>query len=235
MKAVFRTHIGNVRASNQDALVIQQGEYGLYGVADGMGGHKAGDVASQLASATIREKLSDAAPSEKLLRLGIEEANRRIFEAQMGNPDYDGMGTTVTVIWEDKERVLLGHVGDSRCYRLRGEEIDQLSQDHSMVAELVREGVLTPEEAAHHPYRNIITRAVGTSDTVEVDVLSLSKAKGDKYLLCSDGLYEYLPDDEMRALLTTLSLDQAADQMLALALERGGKDNISLVLAEVDE
>ncbi|MBR6185183.1 MAG: Stp1/IreP family PP2C-type Ser/Thr phosphatase [Clostridia bacterium] len=234
MKAVSRTHIGNVRSSNQDALVLQSGTYGVFGVADGMGGHKAGDVASQMAAQVIKETLADAKPSADLLRSGIEEANRRIYMEQLENPDYNGMGTTVTVIWEDESRLLLGHVGDSRCYRLRGETLDQLSMDHSMVAELVREGLLTPEEAAHHPYRNIITRAVGTGDTIEVDVMDLSKLKGDKYLLCSDGLYEYLPESEIQELLSTLSLEEAADTMLALALERGGKDNISLVLTEVD-
>ncbi len=144
------------------------------------------------------------------------------------------MGTTMTVIWEDKSRVLLGHVGDSRAYRLRQGKLDQVSQDHSMVAELVRDGFLTPEEAARHPYRNIITRALGADETVDVDIMELSRLPGDKYLICSDGLYEYVPDDEMCALLSSLSMEEAADKMLSLALDRGGRDNISLVITEVD-
>ena len=234
MKAVSRTHIGNVRASNQDALVIQPGRFGLFGVADGMGGHKAGDVASQMAAQIIKGTLLNAAPSADLLRSAIEKANRMIYMEQLHNRDYAGMGTTVTVIWEDQKRLLLGHVGDSRCYRLRAGKLEQLSQDHSMVAEMVRDGLLTPEQAARHPYRNIITRAVGTDETVETDVIDLSKRKGDLYLLCSDGLYEYLPDEEMLSILSSRSMEDAADEMLALALERGGKDNISLVLAEVN-
>ena len=234
MKAVSRTHIGNVRASNQDALVIMPGRFGLFGVADGMGGHKAGDVASKMTSQTLQEKLSEQKPSADLLRQGIEEANRLIYLEQLENPDYSGMGTTVTVLWEDAERVLLGHVGDSRCYRLSGGVLEQLSQDHSMVAELVRDGLLTPEEAEHHPYRNIITRAVGTGDTVDVDIQDYPKKPGDRFLLCSDGLYEYFTKDEICRYLAAESMEETADAMLALALDRGGKDNISLVIAEVD-
>ena len=234
MKAVSRTHIGNVRASNQDALVVQPGEFGLYGVADGMGGHKAGDVASKMAVAIVEKTLRCPSPAADLLRAAIEEANCLIYEEQLDNPDYSGMGTTMTVIWEDKTRVLLGHVGDSRAYRLRQGKLDQVSQDHSMVAELVRDGFLTPEEAARHPYRNIITRALGADETVDVDIMELSRLPGDKYLICSDGLYEYVPDDEMRALLSSLSMEEAADKMLSLALDRGGRDNISLVITEVE-
>lgn len=234
MKAVSRTHIGNVRASNQDALLLLPGLYGLYGVADGMGGHKAGDVASQMAVRVMKQMLEGKKPNAKLLRFGIEEANRQIYQEQLDNPDYNGMGTTVTVIWEDEKRVLLGHVGDSRCYRLRGGVLNQISEDHSLVGEMVREGIITPEEAARHPYRNIITRAVGTGRTVIVDITELSKEKGDQYLMCSDGLYEYLTDDEIKRTLSALPMEEAADRMLSLALERGGADNISLVLTEVD-
>jgi len=233
MKAASRTHIGNVRASNQDALIVVPGVYGLYGVADGMGGHKAGDVASRMAVSSLSRALQGEKPSEKVLRAGIEEANLMIYEASQNNYDYSGMGTTLTVIWEDKKRVLLGHVGDSRAYRLRKESISQVSQDHSMVAELVRDGVITPEEAQVHPYRNIITRALGAGDTVKVDILELDKQKGDVYLICSDGLSEYVREDEMREVLLRLPMEEAADELLSRALEGGGRDNISLVIAEV--
>ena len=233
MKTAARTHIGLVRASNQDALLLQPGKFGLYGVADGMGGHKAGDVASRMAVESLCGALQGARPSEELLRASIEEANLLIYEEQLAHQEMNGMGTTLTVIWEDKRRVLLGHVGDSRAYLLRNGELRQISQDHSMVAELVRDGVLTPEEALRHPYRNIITRALGASETVEVDVLELDKRRGDKYLICSDGLSEYVREDRMLELLLSNSLEDAADIFLQLALDGGGRDNVSLVIAEV--
>ena len=233
MKAVSRTHIGNVRKSNQDALLVQPGEFGLYGVADGMGGHKAGDVASRMAVDALKEALSAARPNEEALRKAIEKANAEIYAAQCENPDLNGMGTTLTVIWEDKRRILLGHVGDSRAYRVRGGRIEQVSQDHSMVAELVRDGLITQEEALVHPYRNIITRALGVDGEVTADIVSMNKRKGDKYLICSDGLSEYVRENEMLEILTSMPMSEAADTMLSMALDGGGHDNISLVIAEV--
>ncbi|MCR4887458.1 MAG: Stp1/IreP family PP2C-type Ser/Thr phosphatase [Clostridiales bacterium] len=233
MKAVSRTHIGNVRKSNQDALLVQPGEFGLYGVADGMGGHKAGDVASRMAVDTLKEALAGARPGEELLRNAIMKANADIYEAQLSDPDLNGMGTTLTVIWEDKRRILLGHVGDSRAYRVRGGKIEQISQDHSMVAELVRDGLITQEEALIHPYRNIITRALGVDEEVTADVFSLNKRRGDKYLICSDGLSEYVRENEMQEILCSMPMSEAADKMLSMALDGGGHDNISLVIAEV--
>ena len=233
MKAVSRTHIGNVRKSNQDALLVQPGEFGLYGVADGMGGHKAGDVASRMAVDALKEALSAARPNEEALRKAIEKANAEIYAAQCENPDLNGMGTTLTVIWEDKRRILLGHVGDSRAYRVRGGRIEQVSQDHSMVAELVRDGLITQEEALVHPYRNIITRALGVDAEVTADIISMNKRKGDKYLICSDGLSEYVRENEMMEILASMPMSEAADTMLSMALDGGGHDNISLVIAEV--
>ena len=233
MKAVSRTHIGNVRKSNQDALLVQHGEFGLYGVADGMGGHKAGYVASRMAVDALKEALSAARPNEEALRKAIEKANAEIDAAQCENPDLNGMGTTLTVIWEDKRRILLGHVGDSRAYRVRGDRIEQVSQDHSMVAELVRDGLITQEEALVHPYRNIITRALGVDGEVTADIVSMNKRKGDKYLICSDGLSEYVRENEMLEILTSMPMSEAADTMLSMALDGGGHDNISLVIAEV--
>ena len=234
MKAVSRTHIGNVRASNQDALLVQEGDFGVSAVADGMGGHKAGDVASQMAVAIVGERLKGLRPTAGALKKGIEEANRKIYDQQLTNRDLSGMGTTMTALWEDQKRILLGHVGDSRAYRVRGGEMDQLSQDHSMVGELVRQGVLTLEEAQRHPYRNIITRALGAESTVDVDIMDLAKLPGDIYLICSDGLYEYIQDEEMKRILLSQPMNQAADTLLSLALHRGGQDNISLVIGEVD-
>ena len=234
MISAARTHIGKVRSSNQDAILVCPGEYGVYGVADGMGGHKAGDVASKIAVAVVERALKNERPTISLLRKAIEEANEAIYEEQLANPDYSGMGTTMTVIWEDEDRVLLGHVGDSRAYRVRNSAISQVSLDHSMVAEMVRRGLITEDEARVHPYRNIITRALGTAPTINVDVKELEKAPGDLYLLCSDGLSEYVHPNRMNEVLRKYSLENAADVLLNLALEGGGRDNISVVLAEVE-
>ena len=234
MISAARTHIGKVRSSNQDAILVCPGKYGVYGVADGMGGHKAGDVASKIAVAVVERVLKNEQPSVNLLRAAIEEANQIIYEEQLANPDYSGMGTTMTVIWEDEDRVLLGHVGDSRAYRVRNSAISQVSLDHSMVAEMVRRGLITEDEARVHPYRNIITRALGTAPTINVDVKELEKAPGDLYLLCSDGLSEYVQSVQMNEILRKYSLENAADVLLDMALEGGGRDNISVILAEVE-
>ncbi|MBR1584712.1 MAG: Stp1/IreP family PP2C-type Ser/Thr phosphatase [Clostridia bacterium] len=233
MKVASRTHVGNVRPSNQDALLILPGKYGLYGVADGMGGHKAGDVASQMAVVLLARVLEGVRPREDLLRGGIEEVNQAIFEEQKKDEALSGMGTTLTVIWEDENRVLLGHVGDSRAYLLRDGVIRQISVDHSMVGEMLRDGLITPEQALRHPYRNVITRALGAAGDVEVDITVLNKQAGDQYLICSDGLSEYVMPQQMADVMTALPLEEAADTFLRLALEGGGRDNISVVLAEV--
>ena len=136
-------------------------------------------------------------------------------------------------IWEDEDKVLLGHVGDSRAYRLRKGRLMQISEDHSMVAELLRDGLITEEQARRHPYRNVITRALGTGESIEVDCVILDKKRGDKYLICSDGLTEYVSDAEIEKILQRTPLEEAADKFLAMALEGGGRDNVSLVIAEV--
>ncbi len=230
MKWVSRTHIGHVRASNQDALLIQKN---LYGVADGMGGHKAGDIASRMAVLMLGRVLEDAVPSEYLLRAGIEEINALVYERQMEDEALSGMGTTITVLWEGSDFVLLGHVGDSRAYLRRRGTLSQISQDHSMVGEMVRQGVITKQMAERHPYRNIITKAIGTDQTVEPDILRLEKHPGDQWLLCTDGLTGYVRDDEIAMALERLSLDDAADVLLQQALDAGGGDNVSFVLTEV--
>lgn len=233
MKIASRTDIGLVRASNQDSLLIQPGKYSLYGVADGMGGHNAGDVASRMAVLMLGRVLEGAKPEEALLKAGVEEVNTLIYEEQKKNEAFQGMGTTLTVLWEDDDRLLLGHVGDSRAYLMHAGEISQISQDHSMVGEMLRSGMITEEQAQKHPYRNVITRAVGSAEEVEVDITVLEKRRGDKYLLCSDGLTEYVNMETIREILLKTPLEEAADEMMRLALEGGGRDNISILIAEV--
>ena len=232
MIVASRTHAGWVRPNNQDTLLL----YGrLYGVADGMGGHNGGEVASNGAAAVIGDMLSSLEPNEKRLETGIQAANRRLYEQQSQNNALSGMGTTITVLWEGNDEVFIGHVGDSRAYLLRDGTFTQVTQDHSVVAEMMRQGILTKEKAKKHPYRNVITRAVGTSSGIEVDVIRHEKKNGDIWLICSDGLHGMVEESELESALKTLPLEEAADHLLELALDNGGRDNISLVLLMVAE
>ncbi len=233
MRTVSRTDIGHVRATNQDALIEQHGRFGLYGVADGMGGHKAGDIASKMAVLLLGRMLENVEPEETALRGCVDQVNRAVYLEQEKDETLRGMGTTLTVLWEGDHDILVGHVGDSRAYLWRDGVIRQVTMDHSMVAEMVRDGALTPEEALRHPYRHVITRALGTAETVETDVIRVEKKLGDRWLVCSDGLSEYVTEQEMSQRLATLSLEDAADALLLRALSLGGRDNVTLLLAEV--
>ncbi len=227
MIVAARTHAGWVRPNNQDTLLLLGR---LYGVADGMGGHNGGEVASNGAAAVIGDMLSGLEPNEKRLETGIQAANRRLYEQQAQDAALSGMGTTVTVLWEGNEEVFIGHVGDSRAYLLRDGVFAQITQDHSVVAEMMRQGILTKEKAKKHPYRNVITRAVGTSSGIEVDVIRKDKKPGDIWLICSDGLYGMVEESEIESALKTLTLEDAAEHLLKLALNNGGRDNVSFVL-----
>ncbi|MBR4080985.1 MAG: Stp1/IreP family PP2C-type Ser/Thr phosphatase [Clostridia bacterium] len=226
-RSICRTHIGKVRATNQDAVIDA---YPLVGVADGMGGHRGGEEASTGARGVLTELLRDKEPSQLALRQAIGAANRRLFLRQQEEENLAGMGTTLTVLWISDEEVIVGHVGDSRAYRMRDGKLTQLTRDHSMVAEMVREGMLTPEAAACHPMRNVITRAVGTEEGVEIDMMTEKRCAGDLWLVCSDGLYGMVDDDAMLAILRDNEPDEAADKLIEAALEAGGRDNISLAI-----
>lgn len=167
--------------------------------------------------------------------MGLEAANRRVYGMAGSDENLTGMGTTMTLLWEGERRILIGHVGDSRAYRLRDGKLSQITQDHSVVGELLRNQVITPEMAKKHPYRNIITRAVGIDPVVEVDVLSEDKQLDDLWLVCSDGLYNMVDDQDIEEILNTLNEEKAADRLLELALEHGGTDNITFVLGRVME
>ena len=229
MKIVSKTDVGRVRLTNEDTLVLGRG---LYGIADGMGGHRGGNIASSLAAETLVMFLHDRQPSERMLEIGIAEANRAVFERQLADPNLEGMGTTLTVLWEVRDRVIIGHVGDSRAYLFRDGKLTQMTDDHSLVAEMVRQGSITEQEARVHPYRNMITRAVGTDRKVLADIFQQEKRRGDIWLLCSDGLTEYITGPELEKTLKSCPIGPAADKMLAAALDGGGRDNVSLILAE---
>jgi len=227
-----RTHKGLVRQTNQDAILNRQN---LFGVADGMGGHLGGETASNLAIQVVDNMLSNKKPSENTMRIGVEAANRRVFEKQRFDFTLKGMGTTLTLLWEDSAQVFVAHVGDSRAYLLRDGSLSCVTQDHSIVGEMLRSKTITPEQAKHHPYRNVITRAIGTSALVEVDLIKVEKQRGDIWLVCSDGLFNKIDDDEMQAVLLESTADAAADKLLEMTLERGAEDNVSFLLGYVPE
>jgi len=232
--SAFRTDVGKVRANNQDAPIVSE-KLRLYGVADGMGGHKGGEVASTSARDDLLRELEGKTPSVTALSGAIEEVNRQIYHQQEHDDALTGMGTTLSVLWMSDNFVYIGHVGDSRVYLLRDGEFKQMTLDHSLVEQLVREGVLTEEEAQNHPMRNIITRAIGTDESVEVDVVVEERRKGDLWLACSDGLHGLVDDRQMRDALRQYAPEKAADVLLKAALDAGGRDNVTLVIVHDGE
>ena len=229
---VTRTDVGRVRASNQDTVI---NDAGLIGVADGMGGHNGGEVASATARRDLVQTLAGVSPSPVALSDAILHANLEIFEQATRDRSLDGMGTTLTVLWPAGDEMLIGHVGDSRAYLYRDATLSRQTTDHSMVAEMVRSGILTEEQAAVHPMRNYITRAVGTDVTVEPEILRVPRHPGDRWLVCSDGLHGLVPDSRIAEILAEPDADRAADLLLQEALENGGRDNISLTLVTEGE
>ena len=231
LRIAWRTDTGLIRKNNQDAVILGNG---LLGVADGMGGHNGGEIASAgLRDGLIRET-KDAKPGAETLTEAVRKVNHELWEQQENNASLTGMGTTLTVLWPAENEMIIGQVGDSRAYLIREGEMKQVTSDHSMVADMVRRGVLTEEQAACHPMRNYITRAVGTDDEVEVDITTVRRAHGDRWLICSDGLHGQMDRAELEKLAATEDLEEAADSLLQAALDNGGKDNITLVLIQDD-
>jgi protein phosphatase len=227
LRVTSRTDVGLVRKNNQDAVILGQG---LMGVADGMGGHKGGEVASAGARDGLLHALEGKEPALETLENAVREVNRSLWEQQKEEESLSGMGTTLSVMWAAEEQMLLAHVGDSRIYLMREGKLRQVTRDHSMVADMVRRGLLTEEQAAVHPMRNYITRAVGTEPTVQADLYALERQAGDRWLVCSDGLHGLVAKEELERLMAVEDLEEAADEMMRLALDRGGRDNITLVL-----
>jgi PPM family protein phosphatase len=225
---VGRTDVGRQRSVNEDSLVLAPP---FFAVADGMGGAKAGEVASAMAAETFEGEADSGEPAEAQLTRILREANRRIYDLAVSDDSHRGMGTTVTAAKVTGDEVSLGHVGDSRAYRLRDGELEQLTRDHSLVAELERSGQITPEAAEHHPQRSIITRALGPEPDVQVDTYTLAGRVGDLFLICSDGLTSMISDEELGSILRSSdSLDEAAESLVRAANQSGGKDNITVVI-----
>jgi serine/threonine protein phosphatase PrpC len=227
------TDPGRRRRRNEDAYVAVPP---LFAIADGMGGAQAGEVASGLAAAVLEEATGDDRGEERVAAL-IQEANRRVFQRSNEDATTSGMGTTMTVALVDNAdgTIAFGHVGDSRAYRVRGGELEQLTDDHSLVGELVRSGRLSPEEAETHPQRSVITRALGTEPDVDVDTFTVEAEQGDVYLLCSDGLTDMISQRDILALVEeSPDLDEAARALVNAANAGGGEDNITVVLFQID-
>jgi len=235
--ACGQTDRGLLRPHNEDALLISL-DHGVFAVADGMGGHAAGEVASGLAIEAVREVLDrprspeDAMPD--LIRRAIDEANRRIADRIQLRPEYRGMGTTLVLAVVEGERYWIAHVGDSRAYRIRGSEIRQLTSDHSFVNELVRLGMLSREQAARDPRRNVVTRALGSGPSVAADVVEEVAQPGDLILLCSDGLNSMLDDQTILATARAAEqdLDDGCRRLVAAANAAGGEDNVTVILVQ---
>src|SRR5437588_11663985 len=222
---------GRKRRHNEDVFVLDPP---LFAIADGMGGANAGEVAAGLAAAALRE-IRDGGSGEEAVETLIQEANRRVYQRATEDAAASGMGTTMTVALLEDGQVRIGHVGDSRAYLIRDGGLSQLTDDHSLVGELVRSGKLTPEDAESHPQRSVITRALGTDPDVDVHTITIETRSGDLFLLCSDGLYSMVGNDRILELVerNRRDLDATAKALVAAANKGGGDDNITVVAFEI--
>ena len=243
------THTGMVRSHNEDSIATDP-QIGLAVLADGMGGYNAGEVASGIATARIssetREALARHAPHDldktsgsplatRLLREIIARANTSIFQSANSQPQYAGMGTTLVVTLMCNNQITVAHIGDSRCYRFRGEKLQQITRDHSLLQEQIDSGLLTKEAAKRSQNKNLVTRALGIEPEVEAEIRTYPAQTGDIYLLCSDGLNDMVDDEDIEMTLAAIgsNLPLAADQLVQMANDNGGRDNVSVVLIRV--
>ncbi|MGH3104908.1 MAG: Stp1/IreP family PP2C-type Ser/Thr phosphatase [Gaiellaceae bacterium] len=231
-RATGLTDTGRKRRHNEDSYVLLPP---LFAVADGMGGAQAGEIASRLAAETVRDEEADAGAGLERVSALVQSANRRVYERSRRDTSASGMGTTMTIALVENGIVSIGHVGDSRAYLLRDGALEQLTEDHSLVAELQRSGKLTAEEAEHHPQRSVITRALGTDPDVDVDTYTVEPRSGDIFMLCSDGLTSMVGDEAIRRIVEEHrdDLDAAARALIAAANLGGGEDNITVVFFDI--
>ena len=237
------TDTGRERNNNEDAVALDE-DARLVALADGMGGYNAGEVASSMVTSFIKTELgrwlleatdqASDAEVRRAMEICVDNANRAIFNAANSNPQYAGMGTTLVLAVFRQGRLMLGHIGDSRAYRLRGGRMTQITHDHSLLQEQIDSGLITQEQAAFSSNKNLVTRAVGVEDTVLLETHLHDVLPGDTYLLCSDGLSDMLDDESIaQVLMGAETLPEAAAALVDAANEAGGKDNISVVLARV--
>jgi serine/threonine protein phosphatase PrpC len=238
------TNPGLARGNNEDSVTFDEPtRLGI--LADGMGGYNAGEIASGMATTFIKSELSrwlaqagrnaNAREVRRALEICVDNANRSIFNAANSNPQYTGMGTTLVVGVFQDEKLTLGHIGDSRCYRLRAGEFTQITRDHSLLQEQIDAGLITPEQAATSMNKNLVTRALGVEDSVQLEVNEHKVEVGDLYLMCSDGLSDMVDDAGIAELLVSgASLEELATQLIDKANANGGRDNISVLLAKAE-
>ncbi len=247
-----KTHPGMKRELNEDNYTILE-DQGVYVVADGMGGHNAGEVASEIAVKTVEDFFLKSSRDEEMtwpykldpslsldankLMVGIKFANRRIYSSSSTNASYAGMGTTVvSILTTDTDEIYVSHVGDSRCYCFYDGSLRQVTDDHSLVNEYIKAGQITKEQAANFPHKNVIMRALGMKDNVLVDIQKIKVQPGEIYLLCSDGLSDMVKDPDIESIFAQeLSLDETSQALIDAANANGGKDNITVVLVKVEE
>jgi protein phosphatase len=251
MDIAGRSDVGRVRGNNEDSFKLLP-EMNLFVLSDGMGGEAHGEVASAIAVETVVSHCTEALKNPALpmdgeprtdltdktnrLASAIRIANRTIFQQAQSNSAQKGMGATVVAVWVDGERLCVAHVGDSRAYLLRAGELQQLTEDHSLVAEQVRRGILTRQQADQSKNQSVLLRALGIEETVEVDAAEHVLIDGDVVLLCSDGLDRMVTDPEIAsAILTNVRANSAVDRLIELALENGGEDNVTVVLLKVQK
>lgn len=243
MQTAMKTDIGHIRTVNEDRVHVKIGARGLTlaVVADGMGGHQAGDVASQVAVETIHAHLNsfvDGVLEEECataIKEAIHMANEKVYSLASKEAQYHGMGTTIVVAMADRNWIVIGHIGDSRAYIWDGAKLRQLTEDHSLVNELLKSGQISAEEADEHPRRNVLTRALGTEPYVEMDVYRHEWAENDILLMCTDGLSSYVEQEKIESALSAEEqLEWKAERLVQAALEAGGDDNITVVLLEND-
>jgi len=234
LKLAEKSHTGLVRSLNEDATAAREGNPWLLLVADGMGGHSAGEVASSIARATVEEALQGSGCSIAALHDAVEKANAAVYERSRTAPGCRGMGTTLVLACGTEGEALVANVGDSRAYHYSQKDgvLRQITRDHSLVQELLSAGRLTPQQALSYPFRNVITRAVGTSPSITPDIFEVELADGDAILLCSDGLTNEVPDDAILEALKNSGNDPAAacEALIDRALKSGGRDNISVAI-----
>ncbi|KFI34401.1 protein phosphatase [Peptococcaceae bacterium SCADC1_2_3] len=238
MKWSQATETGLVRKQNEDNFCICP-DIGLFAIADGMGGHQAGEIASRLATQKladfIRTYLEFCSDQETLLTKGMQEINHQIYLISQQNKRYQGMGTTLTAALIQNNHLYLAHIGDSRLYLLRQEQIKQLTEDHTVVQNLVTSGTITADQARTHPKRHILTRALGIDSNVKAEISQINLKAQDKILLCTDGLTNYVTPEEIHHLVNKAAeVKQAVHNLTEMALERGGADNITVILVAVD-
>ena len=235
------SHVGHVRANNEDSYFLPDDAgsgYFYCALADGMGGHNRGELASSLAISYVKEKLHSAFSNENdqksvedLLTETIQKANVKVYLGSLENEDSQGMGTTLTLLVLDAETIWVAHVGDCRAYIFRDQNLKQLTTDQTVVQKMLDAGSLTPEEINDHPSRNVLTQALGIPEFLQPQIISLPRHKHDKLLLCSDGLYGQVSDDEIKSIIKKVKEpSEACTQLIKLALDNGGEDNVTVLV-----